>query len=292
MSSASTTFTATGCDSCCGIPVTCTGMECRVRGGTATLCGFEEYVSPSTPPNKYRRQTISGTNSSQTYSDSGCTVPTGASVTCTIDFVCQYNSSTCVPTASGAGQICNGSFIQPANCNPLVYNPTPACDTNESATPTQITFSSSGACCLSSPGIWEKSTADSRTATLTDQDTDSDALSRLLAGAGGTWGSWIASGGVGCTGTPPSCCIAGWEIRSSGFSFGYQESQFRVPFTGLTPSTRYSISIQIYRRVYGAGSYTLFATLYLSDVSDVSGNLTFTGDVPNAAGFQTYASCT
>jgi hypothetical protein len=66
-----------GCD-CGGTtnPCDCNGpgcaLECRHKSATAELCGFEEFVSPSVPPRKFRRRVLSGTMYSGTFSEPDC----------------------------------------------------------------------------------------------------------------------------------------------------------------------------------------------------------------------------
>lgn len=71
----------TGCCPCpdqvdcaCG-PYPCL-LSCQNKGGVATLCGYEEFTDPSTPPKKYRRKDTNGTALVCVgYSTSACTPP-------------------------------------------------------------------------------------------------------------------------------------------------------------------------------------------------------------------------
>jgi hypothetical protein len=85
--------------------------------------------------------------------------------------------------------------------------------------------------------------------------------------------------------------LARWQNRTSGFNLVYQEAQWRLVFTGLAASTAYAVQVKMYRRTYGTGGYTLYQTQTAQGTSDGSGNLTLSGDVPNAYGYETYASC-
>jgi hypothetical protein len=55
--------------SCGGIACS---IACRAKAGFAELCGFEAFTSPSTPPKKYRRRTVTGDMSFSRYGDDQC----------------------------------------------------------------------------------------------------------------------------------------------------------------------------------------------------------------------------
>lgn len=293
-----TATTATPCP-CCSLPNT---LQCRVRGGTAELCGHSEFPNAtggvSVPPKKYRTKTASGTLEDCAYSTSSCTgSQSGAKYV--YSGSCTYNISTCAATntlnykeynnagtcpastlSSDTAQLCSwGDSTSPSSTSCLM---------DVTVTKTRVDRTGTGTCCSSGSSstvrtgsmYWE----------LTDEDTEADAIARLLAGAGGTWGAWTASGATGCTGTPPSCCLAKYESRTSGFTFEYYESEARVVATGLTPSTNYNIKIELYRRAYGSGTYEWYQTASTSAMSDGSGNLTSSGvTVTNTKGYETYA---
>lgn len=285
-----TIVTIPACVGCCG-PCETTTLKCRIRGGTATLCGYAEYVSPSTPPKAYRKRTLSGSITGNTYSNASCSTFVCSS-TDTDSGSCDYDATTCALTVGGVSvrtQVgsCGGTGSTPG-CS---FGSFPAGGDTDVYTQTQRTVTNDFVCRTFNGGVsyFNRSSQPTRKEVLSIEDTESDAITRLLAGGGGTWGSWIASGAAGCTGTPPSCCLARWESRSSGFSLVYQESQWELPFTGLTPGTSYTGKVNIWRRTFGSGSYTLFATVSAWGTADGSGNLTLTGDVPNLKGYESYA---
>lgn len=158
------------------------------------------------------------------------------------------------------------------------------------STPTQNTWHYNAGCTLYPGFFYRKLFGEDVTATLSIEDTDDDAIARLLAGAGGIWSSWTPVGdGTGGTCINYVCCLARYEERTTGFTFTYQESQYRVEKTGLIPSTLYYAHVEIWRRPFGSGSYVSFETLVVSGTTDGSGNLLIEGDVPNDIGFETYA---
>ncbi len=269
------TATTAGVCECCEVCAP-TGYDCRTRGGTAVLCGFSEYTLPSTPPKKYRVETVtlvevvicpndggSGTRAPRTQIDT-------------------YNSLTCAVSRTG-------DFI--GTCTSM------ASDTLTGLTPTTNTRVLSTNGNVQAPGRhycgcfdYEINVVATRTATLSVEDTEANALTRLFAGAAGTWSAWTATGsGSGGTCLPGTCCLARWELRGAGdFSITYQEAEWRVVRTGLTPSTSYSIKVELWRRVFGVGSYVYYGHQYFTASSDGAGNLSTTGAVANDRGFETY----
>lgn len=91
----------------------------------------------------------------------------------------------------------------------------------------------------------------------------------------------------------PSCCLASYAQRTTGFSFGYQESQFKLVMTLLDPSTNYVVTVQVYRRLQGSSDpWVLLLDSPFGFTTDGSGNYTITDqDVPNLEGYETYACC-
>jgi hypothetical protein len=277
--------TSTTC-ACCGGTLAAAGLQCRNRGGTATLCGYSEYTSASTPPKKYRIKTLSGTTVGDVWTDTTCDT-FGCQSVDTFSGTCYYNSSNCTLTE-------NGRRVRTGSC-PNENVATCAIGVFISGGDTEVLTQTTRTILNSLNCIPDVSTSFSRPSnptaaeTLSDEDTDQDAIDRLLAGAGGTWSAWFDAGGTGCTGVPPPCCLARWEERTTGFSFTYQESQYRVTASGLNPSTSYTARVEIYRRTFGSGTYTLFQTLTVNGTTDGSGDFSEDGDVPNEEGFESYA---
>jgi len=279
------------CVCCAGlIPIS---MLCRQRGGTASLVGCSAYTSPSSPPKKYRRAQLSGSSTSDEWTNQFCSGPFDAgTVTCVYTGFIQYDAGTGLPTTGGS-TVCNGVPIGTgAACGTFAEQ----CNVTYTYTPTTATRVDTANCCIQPNGNYLKSraSAESFVATLSDEDTNDDAIARLLAGAGGTWGGWSATANDGSACAPSVCCLAQWSIRTTGFDIAYNEAQFRVDGTsaGLTPLTNYTIKVDIYRRVSGSlGAYTLFETQDFPITTDADGNFAFfDGDVPNDEGFQTFSS--
>lgn len=127
---------------------------------------------------------------------------------------------------------------------------------------------------------------------LQSEDTDENAITRLLASPAGAWADWKPTGdGTGGTCIQQVCCRSAWEIRTYR-TFEYKEAQWRATVAGLTPGTEVDIFIGVYRRAYGVGTYELFQTIQETRTANMSGIATATGDVPNAEGFETFVGCT
>lgn len=144
-------------------------------------------------------------------------------------------------------------------------------------TPTSRVVTGTGVC------VGGKKATGTRTETLTEEDTEQDAIDRLLAAS--SWSEWREPSYL-CT--QPSCCLAKYQDRD-GFTIDYQDCQWKVVRTGLTPSTSYIVKVQIWRREYGVGTFVLYATLEETVMTDGAGNLEKIGDVPNDLGYESYA---
>ena len=276
----SNVFTIGPCVGCCNIDLACASVECRTRGGTASLCGYPEWTGyESSPPKKYRTLTQGGNYRFVHYTDITCATTTAdPDIVCTWSGVCSFNGSTCAETQGGI-QNCGGADA--TNCGNLGGGFGPG-DPDTTTTSVNLDAIVTGTCRVGGAGFG-KYTEASQYAHLTTEDTEADAVIRLLAGAGGTWSGWSAASST--------TCLARWEARTSGFNLVYQEAQWRRVFTGLTASTRYEMNIDVYRRSFGTGSYVLYQTITVEGTSDGAGNLTLSGDVPNAYGYETYVSC-
>ena len=132
---------------------------------------------------------------------------------------------------------------------------------------------------------------------LRNEDTDEDALARLLAGPGGTWSAWqIVDDGTLGTCENPECCRAAWQIRTDR-TFEYREAEWRATIEGLNPGDEVTIKIKVYRKAYGTGTWSLFEELEYDvtasgpAVPPNSASAQASGVTPNAEGYETYVAC-
>lgn len=276
---------------CCGIGNVV--MSCRTRGGTASMCGYPEFVSPSTPPAYYLTLSQGGSYTDVRYSDFACAVPNGSTITCTWSGACNYDSLTCVNDNAGI-QNCGG--VNVANCGNLGSSfGGSGCGGDSTCTQTRHEAFVSGSCHPVSDGNGNsgKYSSANQFAQLSNADTEDNAIARLLAGPGGVWSAYTPMGdGSGGTCVPTACCLAAYQQRT-GASFSYQESQFKLVLSALDPSTAYVVNVEIYRRLQGSSDpWELLLVSAFGFTSDGSGNYTITDqDVPNLEGYETYACC-
>jgi len=265
-----------GCD--CGAP--CATIECRTRGGMAAMFGLSQYV-PTLPPRKYLKEAASGTATANVYGNSSCTGSPIQVASCTLSGSSIYDRITGVFSTTAAQNCGSGPITLPpgpfaATCGRSVVNTA----TTSAANPIPTD------CCGST-----KATADGYLKTLSDEYTEADAISALLAGVGGTWSGWQDVGV--CIAT--TCCRASWAARGSGqFSFAYQESEYRVTSTGHPPGWSVTLKVRFFRKASSApdSAYVFFAEESQAVDADGSGIATATGAVPLTQGYDTYvASC-
>jgi len=295
----SITATTTERCPCCSIANT---LQCRSRSGTAELCGHSEFPyasgGVSTPPKKYRTKTASGEMYDCAYATADCTGPAAAGAKYNYSGTCTYDGATCgttntltykqyndTGTCTATTETVNSS--QGCTWGDSTDPSTAPCEMSITVSKTRVDRAGTNTCCTTGA-----STSLVRTGSmyweLSTEDTEADAITRFQAA--NAFGSWIDSGDTGCTGTPPSCCIAKYESRTSGFTFAYADAEARVTATGLTPSTGYTATIELYRRAYGTGSFVWYQTATVTGTSDGSGNLTTSAvTVTNTKGYETYA---
>lgn len=158
-----------------------------------------------------------------------------------------------------------------------VANPTmPTCALGAlTVTPTLRTQAGTGACCAR-PSGWGGTPTGGRfiadfsfTEQLSVEDTEADAIARLLAGT--SWSGWAYVGGGGCP--PESCCAATYSNRTA-FTFTYGVAEWRLAPTGQ-PAGCHTVKVQFWRAPTSGGAAALYAeTGPITVLIDESGNLT------------------
>ncbi len=286
----SVSITIGPCPGCCDDkPCVIGELSCVTAGGTACLCGIEEYTSPSSPPKKYRTQTLSG-------SMTCCIRPGGCSGGITTNPAAQraysgtyvFNASTCaetntqetdygqVPTNPG-GYTCYSpsmSFDSTPGKN-VTFDPPCTIGLTTVTTQTSQTYSGTGIC--ESSAVFQAIQTGQFKKELSNEDTEDDAIARLMAGAGFH----------ACSGTP--CCLAQWEARTTGFCFAYQDAIWTITVEELVPGKTYKVPVDFYDRPFGSGPYTKFEHRLVEGTADSFGVLVVSDYVPNQRGYQTYA---
>lgn len=247
---------------CCP-PASC-GLEYRYKAGSYTMCGFNEFGTPTVPPRKYRKLTPQGTAS---YARNGGSCPGGndAPFEQTLSGHQVYNASTCVLTdtyscVSGSGFCADlGS----------------ACWTATSKTRKELPVGCCGSI-FGSPFGWGiySSTMEQL---LTEEDTEQDAVDRALPP---TWTTCTS----GCTGFR--------EIRGAGdFSSTFQELQVRINAGGGEVGVNYRATVNVRRRLHASGSpYVDFLELYHQFTQIEGGYQSDWIIVPNFPGYEVMIS--
>jgi len=281
---------------CAGGTIVPVGMSCRTRGGTASLIGFDEFIA-SSPPKKYRTKTFSGGHLRCNFnSEIDCAngSPEAGSDDHVFTMVCQYDKMTGALMSTGSNVVHQDLGFCPAvtvlTTFDCTYNIIPTEQFGVNQTQTNQTEYIIGQC-LHHGVVWSRISTNEKI-DLSDEDTETDAINRLLAGGGGTWSGWTVTGdGSGGTCIPSACCLSRYEQRTSGFTFVYQEAQFQINQTGLSANTVYNVSVDLWRRSFGIGSFAFWKTIIVTGTTDNAGTLLIDQqDVPIDVGFETYAA--
>lgn len=204
-------------------------IQCRSRTGTATLCGYGEFTTPSVPPKKYKIITLSGASRQISHDADGC----GGSVIGVLEYVytgsCQYEpASSCALVENGSWkQLFNGSVISSGStCHINTF----VCPALPVLSRTQKSFTPNPPC--AGGGGNSNECVVSATETLSGEDTEEAAMSRVSP----TWTAWGEGG-----------CCTGKELRGPGvFSFDFTEAQYRIRVAG-TPGEPINIEITFSR---------------------------------------------
>ena len=280
---------------------------CQQRGGTAFMIGF---YSCDDPYLNYNDIAWSGTITYKTYSgyDGSCLGPLvrtdtaiiSGNQTTNLDTGVTTNNLIC--TKTWVGGYCQNP-IHSSSTAPLPDSPNPLQSTFLNAavrTCASYSISANGNCIFISYSYdsWQTAVG-TWNAAYSNNDSPTHAITRLLAGAGGTWSGWYK---IGLLGTPPCnvaltnnpvnpCCLARWQaLQPYNADITYQECNFKATASGLTSEAYYTQSFNVWRSPYGANTYTLFGTIDTVTMTDALGNLEIDGVVPNLEGYDTYVA--
>lgn len=266
-------------------------LATRQRGGTAVLCGYSTFTPSSF---KFRRMDQSGALGFCHFATPA--VPNNcqpgdrdSSFQLLYSGFCVYNVATCAFSSSATQIVRSGdsncTYPGPDSSNSNCGITSGDCTMDSTVTLISTTRTGNGICCaFSSPPNTSRIASGTANMTLSLQDDDPDAIARLIAGL--PWGAF-----AGCA-TPPTCALAQWEARGpvSDYDFAYQEAEYQVTASGISPNTACCVQLQIFRRLFGVGAYALFGMIQTVANSDGAGNISITGTVPNLVGYQTYVA--
>lgn len=270
-------------DPCCCPPPSCS-LFWQVKGGTATLCGFSEFTTPSSPPKKYRKNTANGTATAIfTGGATGCSGGTPCGWTDTFSGTQAYDKTTCGVTGdtigTRVGSCGNNTSASTVNlCD--FYGPV-----GMSCSPARLllTMTNDGACHTVGSDSVQYSSANA-TMTLSDEDTEDDAIARANAGIG----SWTP-----CTPFSESDCSGFKVLRGAGtFSMSYRSAQVQYQASGTIQGALYETTINLQRRLQGTSNPFLdFATI-TDEFTGPSGSTYLSAwfDIPTQSGYEVAAN--
>jgi hypothetical protein len=250
-------------------PTGAVSYESRIRSAMASLVGYAEFASPSTPARKYRTITASGTQSQNRYlAGSSCGIPEGIPVSSGfLSGNINYDVATGAPsgTMTYTGTV---GVIRTTDVSSMTTLPAPSVgEYTVNNTPTTSTATINSGCFATS--IEFQYTELSFKTELTNEDTDINAITRWRAAT--SFGSWGSA-------TFPAASAA-YNARTTGFTFTYEEAEFRATYTGLPPNWPFTAKVRITKVNQATGAVLTVSRLVYSLITDDSGGATFTVSV-------------
>lgn len=267
--------------------------EYQSKTGTYTLCGKEEFVTPSIPPRKFRTLTVGGSLVICNYGNWGVTPACqlgphpslNGQYTNQYSGAISYNASTCAVTDTtqklqdNANVYCGDapSLTNVGHVTTSVESVTSGTALNKTENQT-TRFQTSDFSCVEG-GILhapypERVTTCSSYDELTNEDTEADAIARANALLG--WDS-------------PAKTVALNETRGAGdFSASYVYVEWRAEVTGLMATYVYSAKARYGRRAYGTSDpFDFFAEGSVSFTATGGTEYTPWEAIPNESGYET-----
>lgn len=278
----------TGCDCETLIPST---LSCENKAGSAILCGYPEWDSPSDPPKYYRRCTAAGGTSWKSGCQAGCS-DCAYIINESLSGEGLYNKLTCettndmILTSSLNGGESSVIGITPSY--PVIESygiGTVNIDNILSSTVVQSAIGSPA--CRDNTIGWAEILSTTGTKTLSDEDTDADAEARAAA-AISTW----TPCGDGCS---SDCSAFRTDRTGTGEAiFGFRIVHTKVHWTAAIGNNSYKVTTRFYRRLLGStGPYLLLSlderTINYFGLLVPTPAETPWIDVPNEAGWETIA---
>jgi hypothetical protein len=257
-------------------PGAAVAYESRLRGGTASLIGWSEWTSPSTPAKKYRKYAISGFTGERTYTSCGGTlVQTNVgtySGAATVNVTTGTLTDATRQVLTQDGVVTSDTVAGTPGYTSSV--PSSTAKYTRTATSTTLTTSGTETCVNQPPAVVAYGTT---TEVFSIEDTDLDATTRLLAGS--TWGSW------GTAASFPAAS-ASYAARTTGFTFTYEQTQLRANYTGMPAGWPFKVKVRIASVNVATSAVSTVKTLNFTPTADGTGAATWSVDVvPASPGF-------
>lgn len=224
-------------------------MSCASASGEATLCGFSEWL-PSTPPKKYLTLTSSGgIKQCASLNTSLCDGATRTVSFFSRDGVLQYDPSDCSVNTVTKDQLedvfsdCTPDPTTPVATYPLLQRTTTPIANRTKTFDGDSYFELCDETCELN-GLDSLRNFGSITQTLTNEDTESDAIARAST-------------------TPGTSCTAYRESRGADdFTFLFQDVEFTITCTGLINGLHYTVTAEVLEENYGGGSPVITTRTY------------------------------
>ena len=281
------------CLPCCNGTANYINVDCRTIGGTASMCGFTEYTSPSTPPKYYLIETLSGSdticgwfNPDTTCSAAQPNVVTAHDFTGAIT----YNAANCsyVNTKSRAtgttGATSGTPCVHIATSGSTALGPgffgftVSVCAYSDITTQTRNDRTYDGVCCPVGAPASGRTVTGTVSSQLSNEDTDANAIARLLASS--NYSAWANL-------SVPSCS-SNYQARSSN-SFTYQEAQYRANVSAANTHA-YTLMAELWRAPSGFSNYALYSYQITPFTTNATGFASVIANVPVTQGYSTYVS--
>jgi hypothetical protein len=276
-------------------------LSSKTVTGEASLIGCAEFAA-STPPRYYRRAEESGSlwaDFSQSFVEDCSGTPQSTTTVIYGSFV-QYDPDTGVPSQGGLTTLNTGGGANPVvgytvtcgpfedcpichdpvgdgvNCIASIASPTVAHRTNQP-----------GTCCqeltVLSSVLYSYNNFGEQTKTLSDEDTEADAITRLLAA--NPFGGWVECASFTSPNETPISCSPTTYTERVARTFNYTKSQNKVEISGLTPGVEYLVSAEITRTDLATMVSEVSAYYQFQDVATGGGTLSDEFDTPIAVGY-------
>lgn len=251
-------------------------LDCSNRGGSTCLIGFAPFAAPFNK--RYRRLTKGGIYVENIFG--GACPPDGGFLGQNVYQLrgsCGYDRVTgdFSTNATLKVRLYTGFTSEDSDCSSsLNFGGCAGATTTHTS---KVGFLVDTLCFGTGP-IYGQCVSDNQTVSLSEEDTEGDAIDRLLRGA-----NWSGR-------APASSCGSIWTELNSSLCFTYILGRFGVTASGMRPDHAYTLTLDIYQRSVGVGVYRYIGQLSTTVFSDAKGKLDYVGEVPISKGSETYVT--
>ncbi len=233
-------------------------LEINAKGGNPAVKGWSEFTDPSTPPKKYLLATADQATAWDRFTDA-CVTP---------DAIPNGNTSTTGAltydpvTDAISGAVTHHSSLSGTTYIYDVTAAAPSCGVGVTNTKTTNTLYVDGSpCCGPEAGVTYKHTVASGGWTLSNEDTEENAIIRWDAAT--EWGGWSSS---------QPWPIARYQARTA-FNWAYLKFKARGAWSGASEYWLYHIALVMEGREDGVGDWVEEETISSYQYADGDGHL-------------------